>query len=90
MPMTPLKSLIYKDGLLLIRDKAGLCMMFLMPMLLVMIMAYLQDSTFNLVQETRIPLLLLNNDKDSLGIAIERQMETSGIFAISRDIDGQA
>jgi ABC-2 type transport system permease protein len=88
--MTPLKSLIYKDGLLLIRDKAGLCMMFLMPMLLVMIMAYLQDSTFNLVQETRIPLLLLNNDKDSLGIAIERQMETSGIFAISRDIDGQA
>jgi ABC-2 type transport system permease protein len=90
MPMTLLKSLIYKDSLLLIRDKAGLCMIFLMPMLLVVIMAYLQDSTFNVIQETRIPLLLLNNDKDSLGIAIERQMEASGIFAISRDINGQA
>ncbi|MDR3269665.1 MAG: ABC transporter permease [Tannerella sp.] len=86
--MRKLQALIYKDYLLLIRDKAGLCMMFLMPMLLVVIMTYLQDSTFNSIQETRIPLLLLNYDRDSLGVTIERQIEESNIFSVSRTING--
>jgi ABC-2 type transport system permease protein len=87
--MRKLKSLIYKDYLLLIRDKAGLCMMFLMPTLLAIIMTYLQDSTFNSINETRIPLLLLNRDKDSLGLTIEKQIEAFGIFTVGRDIDGK-
>ncbi|MDR3261008.1 MAG: ABC transporter permease [Tannerella sp.] len=85
--MRKLQALTYKDSLLLVRDKAGLCMMFLMPMLLVVIMTCLQDSTFNSIHETRIPLLLLNNDRDSLGITIEKQIEASGIFAVSRPVD---
>jgi ABC-2 type transport system permease protein len=88
--MGRLNSLIYKDFLLLIRDKAGLCMMFLMPMLLVVIMTYLQDSTFNVLHETRIPLLLLNQDEDSLGLAIENQIEASGIFSVSREAGSEA
>jgi ABC-2 type transport system permease protein len=87
--MQKLFALLYKDFLLLIRDKAGLCMMFLMPMLLVVIMTYLQDSTFNVIHETRIPLLLLNQDKDSLGLAIERQIDASGIFSVSRETAGE-
>jgi ABC-2 type transport system permease protein len=86
--MDKLKSLLYKDFLLLVRDRAGLCLMFLMPMLLVVIMTYLQDSTFNSINETRIPLLLVNNDNDSLGITIEKQIEEPAIFSISRDING--
>jgi ABC-2 type transport system permease protein len=86
--MNPIIALIYKDFLLLIRDRAGLCLMFLMPMLLVVIMTYLQDSTFNSINETQIPLLLVNNDNDSLGITIERQLEESAIFSVSRDING--
>ncbi|GHT09333.1 ABC transporter [Bacteroidia bacterium] len=88
--MQRLNFLIYKDFLLLIRDKAGLCMMFLMPMLLVVIMTYLQDSTFNVLHETRIPLLLLNQDEDSLGLAIERQIEASGIFSVTKETAGEA
>ncbi|MDR0843988.1 MAG: ABC transporter permease [Tannerella sp.] len=87
--MRPFISLLYKDYLLLVRDKAGLCMLFLMPMLLVVIMTYLQDSTFNVIHETRIPLLLLNRDQDSLGLAIERQIEASGIFAVTRETSGE-
>jgi ABC-2 type transport system permease protein len=87
--MRRLQSLIYKDYLLLLRDKAGLCMMFLMPMLLVILMTYLQDSTFNSIQETRIPLLLLNHDEGSLGVTIEKQLESAGIFSISRTLDGK-
>jgi ABC-2 type transport system permease protein len=88
--MGKLLSLIYKDYLLLIRDKAGICMMFLMPLLLVVIMTCLQDSTFNSIRETHIPLLLLNHDRGALGVAIEEQIETSGIFSVSREIRGKA
>ena len=87
--MRKLGALIYKDFLLLVRDRAGLCMMFLMPMLLVVLMTYLQDSTFNAIHETRIPLLLLNGDRDTLGAAIERHVEAAGIFTVSRDIEGR-
>ncbi|MDR1102401.1 MAG: ABC transporter permease [Tannerella sp.] len=87
--MHTLLALIYKDCLLLVRDRAGLCMMFVMPMLLVAIMTALQDRTFNSINETRIPLLLLNDDRDTLGVAIERQIEASGIFAVSRALDGR-
>ncbi|MDR2138950.1 MAG: ABC transporter permease [Tannerella sp.] len=87
--MRTLWALTYKDCLLLARDRAGLCMMFVMPMLLVAIMTCLQDSTFHSIHETHIPLLLLNDDCDTLGVAIERQIESSGIFAVSRTLDGR-
>ncbi|MDR2764482.1 MAG: ABC transporter permease [Tannerella sp.] len=85
--MRTLWALAYKDYLLLARDRAGLCMMFVMPMLLVVIMTCLQDSTFNSINETRIPLLLLNDDRDTLGVAIERQIESSGIFTVCRTLN---
>ncbi|MDR1405686.1 MAG: ABC transporter permease [Prevotellaceae bacterium] len=81
--------LAYKDFLVLVRDRAGLAMMFLMPVLLVIIMTYLQDSTFHAVHEKNVPLLLLNRDTDSLGIIIERQIEKSGIFDVRKTINGK-
>ncbi|MDR2802300.1 MAG: ABC transporter permease [Prevotellaceae bacterium] len=87
--MNKFRFLIYKDFLLLVRDKAGLAMMFLMPMLLVVIMTYLQNSTFHAVHENHIPLLLLNHDADSLGVAIEKQIAKSGIFDLQKTINGE-
>ncbi|MDR0581728.1 MAG: ABC transporter permease [Prevotellaceae bacterium] len=87
--MNKFRFLVYKDFLLLVRDKAGLAMMFLMPMLLVIIMTYLQDSTFHAVHESHIPLLLLNRDTDSLGVAIEKQIAQSGIFDVRKTINGE-
>jgi len=77
-----IKSLLYKDFLLLIRDKAGLALMFLMPLALVMLMTYLQESTFNTITESRVPLLLLNADRDSLGNAVERHIIATNIFDV--------
>jgi ABC-2 type transport system permease protein len=79
-------KLVYKDFLLLIRDKGGLAMLFLMPAALVLIMTYLQDNTFRSINESGIRLVLLNQDNDSLGIIIERQLEKSNIFNISKTI----
>jgi len=77
-----IKALLYKDLLLLIRDKAGLALMFAMPLALVMLMAYLQDNTFNTITESRVPLLLLNADRDTLGNAVEQKIIATNIFDI--------
>jgi ABC-2 type transport system permease protein len=87
--MTRFKALLRKDVLLLLRDKAGLSLMFLMPALLVAIMTWLQDSTFRVALETQVPLLLLNEDRDSLGAAVEQQIRASGIFTVSEEVDGK-
>ncbi|MCL2041873.1 MAG: ABC transporter permease [Bacteroidales bacterium] len=81
-----IKALLYKDFLLLIRDRAGLAIMFLMPLALVMIMAYLQDSAFNTINESRVPLLLLNADRDSLGNAVEQNIVATNIFDVHTKI----
>jgi ABC-2 type transport system permease protein len=81
--MQKLTALLYKDYLLLIRDLAGLAMMFLMPLALVVLMAYLQDSTFNSINESRVPLIILNEDKDTLGNTVERNIRSSHIFNVS-------
>ncbi|MFO7368686.1 MAG: ABC transporter permease [Bacteroidales bacterium] len=83
-------NLVYKDGLVLIRDRGGLAMLFIMPMALVMIMTSLQDNTFKAINESGIKLILLNNDTDSLGNAIENEIVQSNFFRIYKDIDGKA
>ena len=81
-------NLLYKDFLLLIRDFWGVVLLFLMPWVLVVMMTYLQDSTFRSVNENKIPLYLLNNDDDSLGIMVSRQILRSVIFDVSTEKKG--
>lgn len=82
-------ALLYKDFLLLSRDIWGLILLFLMPWSLVILMTYLQDSTFNFVNEHHIPLYLYNADKDSLGNMVSQQLIESPIFEVSTEVNGQ-
>jgi ABC-2 type transport system permease protein len=84
-----LSKLIYKDILVLIRDRGGLAMLFIMPVALVVIMTGLQDSTFRSLNERGIKLLLLNQDKDSLGLTIERKIRASSIFSVHQPDTGE-
>jgi ABC-2 type transport system permease protein len=87
--MQKLFALIYKDFLLLIRDRAGIALLFLMPLVLVFIMTSIQDNTFKSINETKISLIILNNDNDSLGLTIERELEKSNIFSVSKEINNK-
>jgi len=87
--MNKLKFLLYKDLLMLIRDVAGMLLMFLMPVLLMILMSLLQDSTLNSVRDTRVSILLVNNDDGGLGKAIDEEISRTGIFDITREIDGK-
>ena len=54
-----------------------------MPVALVFIMTFLQDNTFRSIRENRIPLALLDNDRDSLGAIITRELRRSEMFEVT-------
>lgn len=85
--MRILFRLAYKDYLVIVRDKGGMAMLFLMPLALVLIMTSLQDNTFRAINESGIRMVILNGDRDSLGIAIEQEIKRSNFFNIRHEID---
>lgn len=82
--MLRLLSTIKKDLLILLRDRGGLAIMFLMPMAMIIIMALIQDAPFKDYQELKIPLILVNNDTGSLGKKIEQGLHESKIVEITK------
>ena len=87
--MLKLRSSIIKEILVLIRDKAGLAILFIMPMVLIFVMTLIQDSTFRKLDETSLPVLLVNEDNDSLGFAIEQGLSSTGFFSVITAIDSE-
>ncbi len=81
--MFRLNASLRKELLLLLRDRSGLAVMFIMPMVLVTLMALIQDAPFRDYQELRIPLLLINNDTGLVGKEIDAGLSKSGIFNVT-------
>lgn len=82
--MLRLIATIQKDLLVLLRDRGGLAILFLMPVAMIIIMALIQDAPFKDYQELKIPLLLVNRDTGSLGKKIEQGLTTSEIVSITK------
>lgn len=82
--MLRLFSTIQKELLILLRDRGGLAILFLMPMAMITIMALIQDAPFKDYQELKIPLLLVNKDTGSLGRSIEQGLKESKIAEITQ------
>ena len=82
--MLRLYSTIQKEMLILLRDKGGLIIMFIMPMAMITLMALIQDAPFRDYQEMKIPLLLVNNDNGNLGSTIDSGLYDSKIFEITK------
>jgi len=80
--ITRLVASFYKELLLVVRDYAGLAMLFIMPLFLIVVMAVIMDAPFRDYQEAGIELVLLNEDKDTLGNIIERGLIDSEIFSV--------
>ncbi len=76
------KASIVKESLLLLRDKAGLAMLFIMPMALVLLMTLLQDSTIRLLDEGRTPILVINYDADTFGISVLKGLKEASFFDV--------
>jgi ABC-2 type transport system permease protein len=80
-----MKKLFYsiqKEFKVFVRDRAAMAVTFLMPVALVFIVTIIQDSTFRSVNETSVPLLFVDHDKDSIGIRLEKALAETKFFKI--------
>ncbi|ABG57676.1 ABC transporter permease [Cytophaga hutchinsonii] len=91
--MFKLWATIRKDTLLLFRDKVGLLLMFVMPIILVLVITSIQNSTFELVNENKIPLLVCNKDTAYTSIEFIEALDQIGMFEIkqvSKDLTNES
>lgn len=77
----------YKEMLLLRRDLGGLVILFLMPLVLVITVTLIQDSSFKKINDTRIPILYINNDGGDLSKSILNNLTDSNSFEIVSEIN---
>lgn len=80
---------IKKETLILIRDKVGLSILFIMPMVLILVMTLIQDSAFRTLSEKGVPIVMVDNDKDSLGISILGGLKNTTMCDLHDSIDGK-
>lgn len=82
--MYKLKATIIKDLRILTRDKVGLTLMFIMPVVLAIIITAVQNSTFELVNDNKVPLLLSNKDKGESGKQLIEAIDKIGMFNLKQ------
>ncbi|MEO7977598.1 ABC transporter permease [Flavobacterium sp.] len=80
---------VVKEFLLLKRDLGGLIILFIMPLVLVITVTLIQDSTFKTVSDTKIQILLVDNDKGSVSKTVFDNFEKSQLFSVVTQIDNQ-
>lgn len=87
--MYKLGATILKDTRILLRDKIGLTLMFGMPVLLVIVITKIQNSTFELVNKNKVTLLLANRDTGKVSKEMIQAVDKIGMFKIIEVEKGQ-
>jgi len=80
---------VVKEFLLLRRDLGGLIILFVMPLVLVITVTLIQDSTFKTVSDSKIEILLIDNDKGDVSKTVFENLEKSSLFTVVTRIDNQ-
>ncbi|NCD69277.1 ABC transporter permease [Mucilaginibacter agri] len=81
--MYKLKATIIKDIRILLRDKVGIALAFIMPIILVIIVTSIQNSTFQLVNKNRITMMVCNRDTGKLSTQLMSTLDKMGMFKIN-------
>ncbi|PSL50233.1 ABC-2 type transport system permease protein [Chitinophaga niastensis] len=87
--MLRLLATIRKEWQLLLRDKMGLILLFVMPLVLITVMALIQDAPFKDYQEIKFDILTVDNDHGRLGRHVKEGLEAGGQFNIIDSLDGK-
>jgi len=83
--MHKLRASIYKESLLLIRDLGGITILFIMPLLLLIVITSVQDSTFKTIIDFKIPVLLVDMDQGPVSKNIIENLSESNSFEIIQE-----
>jgi len=73
---------IKKDLRILLRDRVGLALMFLMPIVLVVVVTSIQNSTFQLVNKNKLPAVIFNLDTGQSGQQFIKDIDKIGLFKV--------
>jgi len=87
--MFKLWATIVKDSRILWRDGVGLALMFVMPIVLVIVITDIQNSTFQLINKNKLPVLVCNRDTGTSGKQLVEAINKIGMFSISELPRGQ-
>jgi len=80
---------IKKEILLLLRDKAGLALLFIMPTLLVVVMTYIQDAAFRVLSNDKVEVIWVDNDGSKISNSIKTELEASGYFVLIDSLNNE-
>src|SRR5690554_5926760 len=72
----------YKELLLISRDIGGVAILFIMPVLLLVVITSVQDSTFKTITDFKLPVLLVDNDQGEVSKSIIDNLDDSNAFEI--------
>lgn len=78
----------YKEFLLLKRDFGGLIILFLMPLVLVITITIIQESTAQQIFNSQLSVLVIDNDKDDLSKSIINNLNQNKLLKVVDKIDG--
>ena len=81
--MHKLMASAYKEFLLLIRDIGGIAILFVMPLVLIVTITLIQDSTFKTVTDAKIPILVVDYDNGDVSETILSGLEESNAFEVN-------
>lgn len=87
--MRRLLASVKKEFLLLSRDTGGLLILFLMPILLVVTITLIQESTFKSVTGTTIAILLIDQDQGSISEEVKKQLEEVPLLHPVSELNGK-
>ncbi len=87
--MFKLWATIRKDVRVLLRDKVGIGLMFVMPVILVIVVTSIQNSTFQLVNKNKLSILISNRDTGQSSKQLISALNKIGMFKVSIMQKGQ-
>ncbi|HEX9980513.1 MAG TPA: ABC transporter permease [Flavobacterium sp.] len=79
---------VLKEFLLLKRDLGGVIILFVMPLILIITVTLIQDNAFKSVQ-SKIPVLVVNNDKGEVSAKVFDNLNGSEAFLVVTNFDGK-
>lgn len=81
--MFKLWATIRKDIRVLLRDRVGIALMFVMPIVLVVVVTSIQNSTFQLVNKNRLPIIINNRDTGQSSKQLITAIGKIGMFRVA-------
>jgi len=75
---------IKKDTRILLRDRVGILLMFIMPVILVVVVTSIQNSTFELVNKNKLPILICNKDTGKASLQLIAAINKIGMFKVAQ------